>query len=257
MATPGETVAEQNQGISCAPRSSLAEVDTHGKGHIDATDVRIFIHKMRLMRKAVVFLSIFSVVLVIGMFGSSFMAIQMAKDSHVQKGQLVDNSGRNVATLQQVDSIQGISETRRLSDSKGSTAGTMAITQSYFEGTRSGYLQGQTQWVASLPDGTKQNIQIVGVNGNFGWGVSGAWPYMYEWTSSCPEDMTECTISYTPVETDPGSNRLLTSRASNDADEEVEDVRRFLSVNQFLKEHNVRKQRGMYGHNYHGQFDRR
>ena len=221
--------------FSVASRDTLAELDKKGTGHIDATDVRIAIHQLRLMRKAVLVMSIFSILLIIGMFASSYMAIQLAKDMGVQTGRLVDSNGRGVSTVQQVDSVSGISDaSRRLSGSNASLSeakGLLNIADTYFHETLNGFLAGKTEWVASLPDGSMRKVVISGSKDNFVWGFSGSWPYLYEWTSSCPEEgAAECVISYTAVNgiQGSGSQRLLQDRSEIAIGEDGEDMERVL-----------------------------
>lgn len=218
--------------FSVASTDTLAELDRKKSGQIDANDVRVALHQLRFMRKAVLFMSIFSIVLIIGMFASSYMAIQLAKDMGVQTGRLVDSTGRGVSTVQQVDSVGGISDTsRRLDegDFRRLSVGELNIDGTYFQETLSGFLSGKTEWVASLPDGSVRRVVVLGSNGNFAWGFSGSWPYLYEWTSSCPAAAAaECVINYMAVNeiSGSGTQRLLKSRA--DIGEEGEDMERVL-----------------------------
>jgi len=226
---------QHDKHFSVKSNDTLAELDKNKTGHIDATDVRIAIHQMRLMRKALVFMSIFSIVLVLGMFAASYMAIQLAKDMSVQTGRLVDSNGHGVSTVQQVDSVVGISKaSRRLSDSKVSLSeyeGVLNIPDTHFQQTMDGFLQGKTEWVASLPDGSRRKVDILGSEGNFAWGLAGSWPSLFEWSSSCPGGGTaECVIHYNAVTEvrGAGSQRLLKSRADIGVGEEGEDMQRVL-----------------------------
>jgi len=226
---------QQHMMFSVASNDTLAELDRKKSGQIDANDVRVALHQLRFMRKAVLFMSIFSIVLIIGMFASSYMAIQLAKDMGVQTGRLVDSTGRGVSTVQQVDSVGGISgelnTSRRLDegDFRRLSVGELNIDGTYFQETLNGFLSGKTEWVASLPDGSVRRVVVLGSNGNFAWGFSGSWPYLYEWTSSCPAAAAaECVIKYMAVNeiSDSGTQRLLKSRA--DIGEEGEDMERVL-----------------------------
>ena len=227
---------QHDMRFSVASNDTLAELDRRKSGQIDANDVRVALHQLRFMRKAVLVMSIFSIVLIIGMFASSYMAIQLAKDMGVQTGRLVDSNGRGVSTVQQVDSVGGISNTsRRLREIEGAgegrrlSVGELNIDGTYFQETLSGFLSGKTEWVASLPDGSMRRVVILGTNGNFAWGFSGSWPYLYEWTSSCPAAAeAECVINYMAVNeiSGSGTQRLLKSRA--DISEEGEDMERVL-----------------------------
>jgi len=226
---------QSDKHFSVKSNDTLAELDKNRTGHIDANDVRIAIHQMRLMRKALVFMSIFSIVLVIGMFAASYMAIQLAKDMSVQTGRLVDSNGHGVSTVQQVDSVAGISDaSRRLSDSKvplSEYEGVLNIPETHFQQTLDGFLEGKTEWIVSLPDGSKRKVQILGSEGNFAWGLTGSWPYLCEWSSSCPGGgTTECVINYKAVTEvrGAGSQRLLKSRADIGVGEEGEDMQRVL-----------------------------
>merc|ERR1711953_606291 len=150
-----------------------------------ASDVRIAIHQMRLMRKALLFMAAFTVMLLIGMFASSYMAIQLSKDLSVQTGRLVDKKGHDVSTIEHVDMVTGISDaSRRLAETGNPVSeseGVLKIGKTYFEKTLAGFSDGKIERVASLPDGSSRKVTILGSEGKVAWGVCGSWPYLVDW----------------------------------------------------------------------------
>lgn len=202
--------------------STLQELDTAGKGYLDASDVRVAIHELRWMRnavsgmrKVVLFLTAFTVMLVIGMFASSYMAIQLAKDIGVQKGKLVDTDGNGVSTVQQAESVHGIrADSRQLAET-GTIVGVMSITKTYFEKASADFRDGKLEIMAVLPDGSSRKVTVTGGDANGLWGHCGSWPYRFVWDASCPAGMpTECVINYKADTAGCGSQHLLKARAN-------------------------------------------
>jgi len=220
--------------IEVKGRTTLAELDRSGKGYIDSHDVRVVIHQMRLMRKALLFMGVISVVLLLGMFASSYMAIQLSKDMRVQTNKIVDSKGQDVSTMQHVDFVTGISDTSRrlteIGNPLSETEGVLHIGKTYFEKNLAGFLNGKTERIASLPDGSSRKVTILGSEGQVSWGFCGSWPYLVDWVASCPaESPTECVIKYKAVTQmrDSGFRRLR-DRAEVGALEEGEDMQRAL-----------------------------
>jgi len=229
-----QAAIDKGQAIDIGVASSLTEIDRAGKGYIDASDVRIAIHQMRLMRKALLFMAMFTVMLLIGMFASSYMAIQLSKDLSVQTGRLVDKKGHDVSTIGHVDVVTGISDaSRRLAETGNPVSeseGVLKIGKTYFEKTLAGFSDGKIERVASLPDGSSRKVTILGSEGKVAWGLCGSWPYLVDWVASCPaEASTECVINYKTVTATPDSgDRRLHERAEAGTLGEVQEMQRAL-----------------------------
>merc|ERR1712125_121525 len=179
-------------------------------------------------------MGVVSVVLLLGMFASSYMAIQLAQEMSVQTNKIVDSKGQDVSTLQHVDFVTGISDTKRrlteIGNPLSETEGVLHIGKTYFEKTLAGFLDGKTERIASLPDGSSRKVTILGSEGQVSWGLCGSWPYLVDWVASCPaESSTECAIKYKAVTQmrDSGFRRLR-DRAEVGALEEGEDMQRAL-----------------------------
>merc|ERR1712125_190532 len=179
-------------------------------------------------------MGVVSVVLLLGMFASSYMAIQLAQEMSVQTNKIVDSKGQDVSTLQHVDFVTGISDTKRrlteIGNPLSETEGVLHIGKTYFEKTLAGFSDGKIERVASLPDGSSRKVTILGSEGKVAWGLCGSWPYLVDWVASCPaEASTECVINYKTVTATPDSgDRRLHDRAEAGTLEEVQEMQRAL-----------------------------
>jgi hypothetical protein len=217
-------------------QDTLAYLDSRGTGRVSVSDVKTAIHQLRLMRKLAVLLIVLVVVLLVGMFGTSFVAVRLSMEVRVQKGMLVDTDSRGLSTFRRLDTISGLQvrDRRRLSeagsnvtssnitDLSSSSDADMQISSSFFKDTRDQYITGRTDWVVQLPDGTSRTINIQGAEAHSAWGECGSCLETLMWTASCPPDSdAACPITWKSTSGSNGNNavrRLLSQRRQYDVD---------------------------------------
>jgi hypothetical protein len=214
--------------------TTLADLDRHRTGQITEGDIKFAIHKMRLMRRMVVFLSFLVLIFIISTFGAMYVAIILTREMHVKGGRLTDNEGRGISTSQHVDAIPGVQLAglaRRLSNASTnetldseyptiSNQDMLQIPKSYLVSTVASYSDGKINWVVALPDGTVRTVFIQGSDSETSaWGRCESCEGGYMWHVSCsPEASADAMCPISTVISDngdePNGRRLLSARRS-------------------------------------------
>jgi hypothetical protein len=236
--------------------STLAGLDVYHKGHLTESDLKAAVHKMQLMRKLVVMLSILVLVFVACTFGAIYVAIMLTREVHVKGSRLTDNDGNSISTKAQVEKIDGVvdsSQSRRLQASSSSSA--FEISQSYVMTTIGSYSGGQVDWVVPLPDNTVRTVHIQGTDGETSaWGRCDSCEGAYSWHVTCKDsaNSSNCPITtWLPTEArrlgsvtesdqrdttkeNLGASRSLLSRRLSGDDDEKEVLDRALGDKQCI-----------------------
>lgn len=156
-------------------------------------------------------------ILVLSMFCTSLMAIQVMKDMHVEDGQLVDQKGSEVFTRNQIDTIEGVHlpAGRRLNENL--TDAGMQISARMFRQIRRAYIRGQPEWVVSLPEDSARTVTIQGVSKRKAWGLCGDCLGSIVWVIEWDGESAECDISLWRVDAKNWVRRLAESDDIEDA----------------------------------------
>jgi len=200
--------------MNVKPLSTIASLDRHGKGSITESDLKFAIHRMRLMRKLVLFLALLVLVFIASTFCAMYVVIMLTKEMHVKNGHLTDNGGKVVSTIAMVDTIKGVQlvQSRRLSNASNasntadasnpsnaspSNNEMLQISTTYVSSTIATYTDGKINWVVPLPDGTVRTVHIQGTSGyTTAWGRCESCEREYAWQVSCSEaSATTCPIT--------------------------------------------------------------
>eukprot|EP00448_Togula_jolla_P021821 CAMPEP_0170571224 /NCGR_PEP_ID=MMETSP0224-20130122/1550_1 /TAXON_ID=285029 /ORGANISM="Togula jolla, Strain CCCM 725" /LENGTH=288 /DNA_ID=CAMNT_0010893595 /DNA_START=45 /DNA_END=911 /DNA_ORIENTATION=+ len=115
--TKNESRKDRNEySIPVQKGDSLSALDKNATGTVTLDDVRRSIRQLHTLRKIAVLLSVVVIVLLCGMFGAAYAAVETAKELKVKEGQLIDSSGEGVATHQRTKEVVGLNDVERRLD---------------------------------------------------------------------------------------------------------------------------------------------
>eukprot|EP00448_Togula_jolla_P017152 CAMPEP_0170585994 /NCGR_PEP_ID=MMETSP0224-20130122/9511_1 /TAXON_ID=285029 /ORGANISM="Togula jolla, Strain CCCM 725" /LENGTH=234 /DNA_ID=CAMNT_0010909517 /DNA_START=171 /DNA_END=875 /DNA_ORIENTATION=+ len=187
--------------LSVASDETLAALDRNHQGKISISDVKRNVRQVRIVSRLTKALSVCVVVLILGMFGAVWAAVQLSKEIKVKDGLLGDKSGQAILTVERLPNMEASgsdtpADQRRL---QVGYEGSVAIPYKEFKKMADKYVQGKQKdlVLVTLNQREHRTVKIRQASPveepRFANGVSGSiCPGLMEWTLTCPEDSDMC-----------------------------------------------------------------
>mmetsp|Transcript_30370 Transcript_30370/g.66506 ORF Transcript_30370/g.66506 Transcript_30370/m.66506 type:complete len:255 (-) Transcript_30370:81-845(-) len=217
-------VSAEKQRFSVNSADTLAALDKDHTGGFSVADVERNIRDVRLLTRLAQGLSVCVVALILGSFACACVAVELAKDLHVQEGSMIDGRGIEVSASEsyRMVRLEAPADARRLQSSNSTNTSQFQLNLTYFQEEAGKWFAGDSEstLVVQITPDEYRTVKLESCgnmsNPTVAYGICGGMcDGHYTWELFCAEGEAFCQGNVT-ITTAGSTVRRLTDRAVRD-----------------------------------------